>query len=109
MSPSPAFGAMLDTLRTTRGNIRSLGPAGALEPYTPYRNWLRAVEDAIQAAENEQHAWSRVVASLAAAVSLLEEAERIGKRPSLAAPSKRMFDQMLADYRTAITEATLEH
>lgn len=48
---------MLETLRTTRGNIRSLGPAGALDalpedlPWMPYRPWLAAVEQAIDHAE----------------------------------------------------------
>jgi len=41
--------SMLDALQVTAGNIRSLGPAGALpEPYTV---WLRVVEDAIATAE----------------------------------------------------------
>lgn len=42
---------LLETLKTTAGNIRSLGPAGALNavPY-PYREWLRVVEAAIGAA-----------------------------------------------------------
>lgn len=41
--------AMLAALETTRGNIRSLGPAGALpEPYLP---WLAVVDDAIAKAQ----------------------------------------------------------
>ena len=50
---SPAFAAMLEALRTTSGNIRSLAPAGHIEPFTPYRPWLRVVEDAIALAEQE--------------------------------------------------------
>ncbi len=38
-------------------------------------------------------------ASLAAAISLLE------RSPKTAAPSNKMFDQMLADYRAALTRA----
>jgi len=54
MSRSPATKAALDALQTTAGNIRSLGPAGALsEPYTPYRPWLALVERAIAALEAE--------------------------------------------------------
>lgn len=52
-APTPAFAAMLDILKTTAGNIRSLGPAGAIEPYLPYRIWLRGVEEAIELAEAE--------------------------------------------------------
>lgn len=50
---SPAFLAMLNILRVTAGNIRSLGPAGALEPFEPYRLWLALIEDAIKQAEVE--------------------------------------------------------
>lgn len=42
---------LLDALLTTAGNIRSLGPAGALQPYTEYREWLAVVEAAIAKAE----------------------------------------------------------
>lgn len=42
-------GLMLATLKTTAGNIRSLGPAGAVGE--SYREWLKVVEDAIAAAE----------------------------------------------------------
>ncbi len=42
---------MLAALKTTAANIRSLGPAGALpEPYTV---WLRVVDEAIAAAEQQ--------------------------------------------------------
>ena len=51
---SPATRAALDALQTTAGNIRSLGPAGALgDPYKPYRPWLALVERAIAALEAE--------------------------------------------------------
>lgn len=43
-----------------------------------------------------------VCASLAAAISLLEKG---GKAAKKAAPSDTMFDQMLADYRTALERA----
>lgn len=40
---------LLEALKTTAGNIRSLGPAGAIrEPYTP---WLGVVEAAIAKSE----------------------------------------------------------
>lgn len=43
---------LLDVLRVTAGNIRSLGPAGALaNVYTPYEVWLAVVEAAIAKAE----------------------------------------------------------
>lgn len=46
--------AMLEALRVTAGNIRSLGPAGALGPvYTPYRTWLKVVDEAIRIAERD--------------------------------------------------------
>ena len=42
---------MLEALKTTAGNIRSLGPAGALASvYEPYEKWLALVEDAISEA-----------------------------------------------------------
>lgn len=36
----------LEALKVTAGNIRSLGPAGALAP-VPYREWLKIVEKGI--------------------------------------------------------------
>lgn len=45
--------AMLDALRTTAGNIRSLGPAGAI-PFYPYIEWLRVIEETIEAATGEK-------------------------------------------------------
>jgi hypothetical protein len=40
--------ALLAALRVTAGNIRSLGPAGALDAIPDsYRIWLQVVEDAI--------------------------------------------------------------
>ena len=50
---SPATLLMLEALKVSAGNIRSLGPAGAIEPFTPYRIWLRFVEEAITAYESE--------------------------------------------------------
>lgn len=38
---------LLEALRITIGNVRSLGPAGALAPvHTPYREWLAQLEAA---------------------------------------------------------------
>lgn len=52
-----ALSKALDALTLTRGNIASLGPAGALaECYTPYREWLLVVEDAIKTINNERMA-----------------------------------------------------
>jgi hypothetical protein len=43
--------ALLAALRVTAGNIRSLGPAGALDAIPEsYRRWLQVVEDAIASA-----------------------------------------------------------
>jgi hypothetical protein len=43
---------MLDALRVTAANIRSLGPAGALDAVPePYRVWLGVVDAAIAKAE----------------------------------------------------------
>jgi hypothetical protein len=43
---------LLEALRVTAGNIRSLGPAGALDAVPePYRLWLAVVESAIAKAE----------------------------------------------------------
>lgn len=41
---------MLHALRISRGNVASLGPAGALQPYAEYREWLRMIDEAIDAA-----------------------------------------------------------
>lgn len=38
---------LLEALQITRGNIASLGPAGALTPYTSYQEWLAMVDAAI--------------------------------------------------------------
>lgn len=43
-----------------------------------------------------------VLASLAAAIRLLRRAEEIGKRPSQAVGSDKMFKQMLRDYEAAL-------
>lgn len=40
---------MTEALKTTAGNIRSLGPAGHLDRVPmPYRIWLQVVEEAIR-------------------------------------------------------------
>ena len=41
------------------------------------------------------------LAHLVAAISLLKRAEEIGKKPSMATGSKKMFDQMVKDYEGA--------
>lgn len=38
---------LLEALQITRGNIASLGPSGALTPYTPYQEWLAMVDAVI--------------------------------------------------------------
>lgn len=46
---------MLEALKTTAGNIRSLGPAGALTRIPmEYREWLAVVDAAIAKAEGSQ-------------------------------------------------------
>ena len=60
--------------------------------------YIIAVEHARIVAEKED-ALIACAASLAAAVSLLE---RGGKAAKKAAPSDKMFDQMLLDYKTAL-------
>lgn len=45
---------LLEALQITRGNIASLGPAGALTPYTSYQEWLAMVDAAIAKAQGEQ-------------------------------------------------------
>ncbi|MPT23935.1 MAG: hypothetical protein E2577_13645 [Starkeya sp.] len=53
-----AASEMLEALKTTAGNIRSLGPAGALSaaPFANYREWLAVVEAAIARAEGRADA-----------------------------------------------------
>lgn len=47
--------ALVNILKITAGNIRSLGPAGALENVPrPYRIWLDEVEKALAAAGDPQ-------------------------------------------------------
>jgi hypothetical protein len=46
---------LLEIVRISIGNIRSLGPAGALaQVYTPYREWLAQLESAYAKATGEQ-------------------------------------------------------
>lgn len=49
-----AYDTMLAVLRVTAGNIRSLGPAGAI-PFE-YREWLAAIDAAISLAEGKEEA-----------------------------------------------------
>lgn len=42
---------MLACLRLSRGNVASLGPAMAIDPYTPYRPWLAELDRVIAKAE----------------------------------------------------------
>lgn len=57
--------------------------------------------DRLRAGPQECGAIIHAVASLAAAISLLERTPKANK----AAPSDRMFDQMLKDYRKALDDA----
>ncbi|MDE2442637.1 MAG: hypothetical protein KGP14_16610 [Betaproteobacteria bacterium] len=43
---------LLRILKITRGNIASIGPAGCVAPYTPFREWLAQVDAAIAGATN---------------------------------------------------------
>lgn len=46
---------LLEIVRITIGNVRSLGPAGALaQVYTPYREWLAQLEAAYTNATGAQ-------------------------------------------------------
>ena len=45
---------LLEALQITRGNIASLGPAGALTPYTSYQEWLAMVDAVIAKALGEK-------------------------------------------------------
>ncbi|WMW64375.1 hypothetical protein [Nitratidesulfovibrio liaohensis] len=49
-----AYDAMLEQLRVTEGNIRSLGPAGAI-PWA-YEIWLEEVQRVISLAESSKAA-----------------------------------------------------
>lgn len=71
------------------------------ESWRPWRREIAAKVDAALAAA-EPVAWELLVdvmSSLAAAISLLE---RGGKHAKKAAPSDKMFDQMLVDYRGSL-------
>lgn len=39
--------ALLAVVELSRGNVASLGPAMALEPYAPYRPWLAELDRVI--------------------------------------------------------------
>jgi hypothetical protein len=46
--------AAVEALRITRGNVASLGPAGALaQVHTPYREWLAMIDAVISRCEAE--------------------------------------------------------
>lgn len=66
-------------------------------------NWnRRARSSAPEAREGEAvERKADGLAHLVAAISLLKRAEEIGKKPSMATGSKKMFDQMLRDYEGA--------
>ena len=56
---------------------------------------------------DERTILSRLLASLASAVSILEEAEARHVNPSMAMPSNKLFMQALADYRAAMHGARM--
>jgi hypothetical protein len=66
-------------------------------PMTDRGRWLSLVERVRAVRKSE--VLENVTASLAAAISLLE------RSPKTAAPSDKMFDQMLADYRASLGRA----
>lgn len=45
---------LLEALRITRGKIASLSPAGTLDPFEPYREWLAMLDRTIAKATGEQ-------------------------------------------------------
>lgn len=45
---------MLEALRICRSNVASIGPAGALEPYAEYREWLKMLDEVIAKATGAQ-------------------------------------------------------
>lgn len=55
MQAISAVPELIEALETTRGNILSLGPAGALDEVPmPYREWLAVVDAALAKALGEQ-------------------------------------------------------
>ena len=38
---------VIEVLEVTASNLRSIGPAGAVEPYVTYRPWLAHVEEVL--------------------------------------------------------------
>jgi hypothetical protein len=60
------------------------------------------IEELAREVEKLREVTVSVAASLAAAISLLERGGRAAKK---AAPSDKMFDQMLTDYRKSLSSA----
>jgi len=46
--------AVIDVLEVTASNLRSIGPAGCIEPYAPYRPWLAHVERVLETLRREE-------------------------------------------------------
>jgi hypothetical protein len=55
--------------------------------------------------EKKRDAHMATLSSLVAAVSILEEAQRIHKKPSMACASDAMFREMIKDYKRAIDDS----
>jgi hypothetical protein len=45
---------VVEVLEVTASNLRSIGPAGALDPYVTYRPWLEHVEQVLNDLKREQ-------------------------------------------------------
>jgi hypothetical protein len=43
----PDLAKVIEVLEVTASNLRSIGPAGALDPYVTYRPWLAHVEQVL--------------------------------------------------------------
>lgn len=71
-------------------------------PYTTLEDAKASVLVSPPAPSTYRDALIDVMASLAAAISLLERGDKAAKK---AAPSDKMFDQMLADYRASLDRA----
>lgn len=86
---------------------------GGIKTAAPHEDLIRDVLDPRVPKSEREHAAAREIerlkkslthtaAHLAAAISLLE---RGGKAAKKAAPSDKMFDQMLLDYKKALSDA----
>lgn len=100
--------ALAEELRQFVGNYWRIKTAAATNPVFMYEHHARLIERTIAALASPaaspaspNGAIIHAIASLAAAVSLLERTPKAKK----AAPSDRMFEQMLCDYRKALEEA----